>query len=366
MQNVEPEVEVLFSAVRSFFGTDDGAFRNHLRKEFAWGRVIQLASLHGVVPLLHEAVKQAPAGLVAADVTGRLRAFYLSTAAGNLARANELERLVRLLEGADIPVLSFKGLTLAQTAYGNLGLRGSIDLDILIRRSDYRTAEALLLADQYRLPPRKVGLHKRASAVTLWVSGQCPFVAQTALWSLDVHTAMMPPGYRYPVRFETLYERSAEVPLAHSSVRVLSPEDLLQVLCFHGIKNRWEALKHVADVAALIRSAPGLDWEFVLAQAQQMGGVRILHVGLLMAHEMLGTDVPAAVLRQFDEDRQIRAIADHTIQHLLHSHSEHFDYKQRSQLHLSIQDNLANKLRYGVYTVARRLAEPLQRVGVSS
>lgn len=363
---VEPEVDVLLGALRHFFGTDGGSFPDRLRQELAWDRLLRLASFHGVVPLLQEATKTMPQELVPREVNASLRNYYLSTAAGNLTRACELIRLVQLFEAAGIPVLSFKGLTLAQSAYGNLGLRGCTDLDILVRRKDYPAVEALLLSDRYKMPSKRAGLKGPVKALTLWVSGQNAFISGSKLWSLDVHTAMMPPGYRYPVQFDTLYERSVKIPLAHAAVATPGPEDLLQVLCLHGIKNRWEAMKHVCDVAAVIRSTPGLDWDAVLAQARRMRGVRILLVGLLMAHELLGIDLPPAVLRQCEADPQIRLIVDHAIQHLLHSHTEEFGYKERSQLHLSIQDNLPNKVRYGFYTVVRRLAEPLQRMSMIS
>jgi hypothetical protein len=364
LSGLEPELGALIQAARLFFGSTEGAFLSQLQGRISWEQLIGLAFSHGLTPLLREAVKRAPGPCIPDDVSAYLNKYYLNTVADNLALAAELTRLVARFDEAGLPVIAFKGPTLAQAAYGNLGLRPCSDLDILIPAKDFGRAEQVLLADRYRPANRVIGQRALEKRISLWISGQYMFVPASGRWSMDVHTAVMPRGYRYPVGFDVLFERSVEVSLFRArTVRTFAPEDLLQVLCFHGIKNRWVALKHVCDVAAVIRSTPGLSWELVLERARRMGGTRILLVGLMIVHELLAIALPPAVFEQVERDPQVRVVTDRALQHLLQRHSEPFRYQDRLRLYLSIQDNLANKLRYSLYTLMRRITRLMHRMG---
>jgi hypothetical protein len=81
-------------------------------------------------------------------------------------------------------------------------------------------------------------------------------------------------------------------------VLTLSPEDLILFLCVHGAKHEWDQLIWVCDVAETIRAYPGLDWTTVQQRAAETGSLRMLQLGLFLAHEIAGVGLPleAAVL----------------------------------------------------------------------
>ena len=54
----------------------------------------------------------------------------------NLAMAAEASRLQRLFDEACLRVLFLKGSSLAMLAFGNIGLTGSQDIDLLVPRRD--------------------------------------------------------------------------------------------------------------------------------------------------------------------------------------------------------------------------------------
>jgi hypothetical protein len=85
-------------------------------------------------------------------------------------------------------------------------------------------------------------------------------------------------------------------------VRSLAPEDLLLILCVHGAKHYWSRLGWICDVAALLRASPQLGWKRVIEQACQLGGKRMLALGLYLAHELLGASLPEVVWRWVQTD----------------------------------------------------------------
>ena len=66
-------------------------------------------------------------------------------------------------------------------------------------------------------------------------------------------------------------------------------------LCAHGAKHGWQSLSGVCDVA-YVAHAYQYDWEELAARARSLGSLRILLLGLLLAHDLLGTAIPDALI----------------------------------------------------------------------
>ena len=84
----------------------------------------------------------------------------------------------------------------------------------------------------------------------------------------------------------------------------------LLILCMHGSKHAWSRLIWIADVAKLIESEPGLDWDFAQQEAKRLGLWRCLALGVLLARWVAGAQVPDEALRRFEGDRTVHRLAD--------------------------------------------------------
>jgi hypothetical protein len=67
------------------------------------------------------------------------------------------------------------------------------------------------------------------------------------------------------------------------------------VHCLVGAKGRWQRLQMVCDVAECLRAHPDMDWSIVNAMARTTGTLRILHLGLLLARDLLGAELTPAL-----------------------------------------------------------------------
>src|SRR5262249_31635626 len=122
-----------------------------------WARVLRLAARHQVISLRHEGLTQAnPAG--PPEISDEIGTQAAALVAENLAIARESMRLQRLFDEADLPVLFVKGPVLAVLAFGNLGLRASQDIDLLIAYETLPGATELMLRAGYRRfdPPSRI------------------------------------------------------------------------------------------------------------------------------------------------------------------------------------------------------------------
>jgi len=64
----------------------------------------------------------------------------------------------------------------------------------------------------------------------------------------------------------------------------------------------------IADVAALISRQPP-DWDRALAVANEVGAQRILRLGLRLAADLLGAELPAHVEATVQSDRAVAKLA---------------------------------------------------------
>lgn len=324
-----------------------------------WGTLVATAGYHGVQALLYRNLRKVDNALLSEEHVKWLRGVIGTRSAHSLILVSEMGRLVRLLGDEGLPFIAVKGPVLALGPYGEIGMRPFVDLDLIIDGKDYARLEAVLAADGYTSKPMS-GFQKTSY---LYVHGQYSFwrrldhVAKAYAF-LDVHTAVMPPGYSFFHTFEELLERSQPMMIGGGEVATLKPEDLVQVLCFHGFKARWDRLKYVTDLAEVIRAYPELDWDEVYGQMDAMHSRRTLQLNLYLASILLDAPLPDAVRRDVLGTPQVKALGDQLAERMpQQAYMKVEPYRERVRVNMSGQDSLRGKMRYGAYAAVRRLAE---------
>lgn len=180
-----------------------------------------------------------------------------------LMMARELFRAVDTLTDAGVRVLTFKGIALAQQAYGDFTARGSGDLDLLVSPDDLVTARAALVNAGWAADPAYPAPGPSwAWRHTLRTYYQVPLQGRAS--SIDLHWHLDPARDAFP-DFEASWGRRAQVDLAGRSLSTLSPPDALAHSCSHAAKDNWSWVRSLVDVhrlsshdAAWGRSAPVL------------------------------------------------------------------------------------------------------------
>jgi len=237
-------------------------------------------------------------------------------------------------------------------AYGNPALRQFGDLDILVRRVDVRRTGELLQARGYR---RWLELDLTAAQETSFLQAQSEYtLSRDDCVTVDLHWRLTPEWFSFTFDLERLWQRLQWVSLGGSSIRTLSSEDLLLVLCAHGTKHRWERLAWIADVAALIRAQPAIEWQWATEEARRLGGGRMLFLGLLLAIELGGASIPSPIVRLARADSYAVALAAEVRDRFLHEAWRPPRIFEAVGFHLRTSEALADRSRY----VARRAFSP--------
>jgi len=268
-----------------------------------WPDLLRRAENHRVVPLLAERVKNLDPSRMPPEVRATLRESRRAQAILALQLTAELFRLLEFFAEAGIETLATKGPALSVRCYGDPGMRQYSDLDLVVREKDIRRAtQAMLdLGYQPRFPLSAIDAKK--------IPGEYAFQKAGTHLLVEFHTERTFRYHPRALRIEKLFARHASVNIDGRDVPTLSLEDELVLICVHGAKHFWERLMWMADVAALISSGRPPDWNRTMAAASEVGAERILRLGLRLASDVLGAELPAQVEANVRCDHAVSKLA---------------------------------------------------------
>lgn len=316
------EAELLFSTARFRMpaATADRV-RELVQNRVDWIRLIRLASQHETLALLLRNLRRICADQVPSSVLEPLTAVCWEREEEARVRTAELVRILKALEDREVFAVAYKGTVLAQRLYGDLSLRDfskRSDLDIMIREHDLPVAQEVILAQGYRLAfplPSEVDAYVRTHRE---LDFRCDREGTRMLelhWRFSVLPACVRQDpQRFLKRFETL-------PLAGASVRSLPLEVYVLVLSIHAAKHKWKKLKLICDIAEILQT-PGVDWEYVLREADHLGLRRILAISILLAQDPLNVEIPETLNGRLEIDPEARTVAQECREALLDEPNE--------------------------------------------
>ena len=332
------------------------------RRAAEWAGFLALMDLQGVGPLAASAFLSVDADLIPEDVRAALRERVELGALRAGILVQELLAILEALEARGVAAIAHKGPALSMLAYGRVGVRDSVDLDLVVREQGVSTAEEVLHERGYRrhdMPP----LSPRQEAAWRRTWNECEFVSHDGWLLVDLHWRMCPPRYPFRIDLGRLWSRPARVALGGREVRVFPPEMMTLLLCLHGAKDRWHRLIWVCDIDRLIRVSPSLDWEEVRGFAGESHCTRALDLGLLLAHDLLETPLPAPVrlaVRKAVADLAVKVEGCLAAGGIRRSWRwEHFDMWP---FHLEVFDGWRDRARYLAWTLMTPRPWDWQRV----
>jgi hypothetical protein len=320
-----------------------------LRLRPDWEILYRTAGAHGLLPLLH--LHLTAAGIDGAEdpVVSRIHEYYRANAGRALQLTATLLGVLSILDDAGIVAVPYKGPVLAAELYGNVANRQAGDLDILVRKEDVTRAVSLLggIGFRHRYPTTPaIQSFRLASRYSEELVGPHDI-------DLELHWAFANRDVPFPLAFEDLAPRLAEVRIGPAVLPSFRPDDLLLILCVHGAKHRWDRLEWIVGIAELLRQQPPSDWLGLIGRAERLQASRTLLLGLYLAHDIFGAPVPADVLRSIRNERWILTLAADVRNRTLCDPRDEKGVRggvlSRNLFQFPLQQSTAAKLRYLLY-----------------
>ncbi len=285
-----PEQRVLLWCAHAGSEAEKRPFlKNLLAAELDWDYLLSQGSDHALLCLLWRSLKGTE-NQVPGRVLDRLREYHRFSLFRSIQLTRKLFEILELARRNGVRVLPFKGPPLAVLLYGEMALRPTSDLDLLVSPGDLETLGRALLEAGHQADESNLG------------SPTTPSRKKLLHWSffdhdgvrVEVHWAFSQPDLGFRFSLEELWKGSRGVYLAGRQVPFPGPQQLLMVLCVHLAKHRWNGLRWLRDIANAVNREQ-LDWEGLLVASNGQGAGRMLLPSLILARDLLGARVPDQV-----------------------------------------------------------------------
>jgi hypothetical protein len=183
-----------------------------------------------------------------------------------------------------VRALPFKGPALSLAAYGNVGVRDSIDLDIVVTRHDIERARDALAADGYR---SRLAMSAAQERMLQRSFGHFSYARHGEPAFVELHWRFAAPRYPWSTPPEDVLARARAIELAGTTVAIAEPTDELLLQAMHGTRHQWETLEWLVAFSRLLRNG-AIDETALIERAQAHGSRRALGVSVRLAHDLLG------------------------------------------------------------------------------
>ena len=349
--DVTAEIELLLSCARtSIHPRALERLRTLVCQDLDWQRLIRLAGSHGVLPLLYRSLSRNSADAVPKAVLSELRESSRSNVQNNLLLTAELLRLLDFFVDHGIQVIPFKGPILAASVYKDLSLRQFSDLDLLVNRDDIVKAGGLLVSQGYQ-PTTDDGVAPEQNLDPDDVAYLEPefytFVNQDRGTRVDLQWRVAERYFAFSLEENPGRNRLVPVTVAGRSVLTFAPMDLLLLLCAHGAKHQWLEMKWICDVAELVRSEKEtIDWRELHLEASRQGVRRVLSLGLVLARDLLGAELPVETSRAVDRDLRGKSIVSTVVSKLFTESMEPYRDLEKVVFYLRAKDRWQERVRF--------------------
>ncbi|NOV00218.1 nucleotidyltransferase domain-containing protein [Paenibacillus planticolens] len=250
--------------------------------EIDWDKFLELARHHRVYSILYNYLRKVDHVRIPPQVRQTLKKEYQSNTFDMLRLSAQMEELCKLFSDTDIRAIVLKGPVLAADLYGDLSLRTSRDLDILIPIQDLDQAEELLKGQGYV----KEEEYKTILNDWKWRHHHVTYIHKNTGVTLEIHWRLGPGPGKEP-GFDELWDRKRISTLTSNPVYYLGREDLFLFLASHGARHGWSRLRWLADIDRIARQ----HFDFPRLH-QLLKKNRQLHLGaqaLILSQQLLHT-----------------------------------------------------------------------------
>lgn len=288
-------------------GGDTAKIQSLLYHPVNWGLLLQLAIYHKVYPLAYKTLSKLNDPAVPEHVFDFLRQKYQENAIKALNMTGETVRIVKCLESQGIRVVVLKGAPLASHLYGDIVIRPSGDIDILVKPEELEKAVRIIedegycrIDNEHNLTSRQLKIFLKAHTHSFHLN----YWHNEKKVNLELHWKTGDRGYEFPFPNASNINR---IEVAGSPLPVLSDEEWLLYLMLHGAGHGWERLRWLVDIKKFMQK--DIDWNKILIIAKNIGMESILSQSLLLANGLLAVPVPGSLLSIVANDRSALQLA---------------------------------------------------------
>jgi hypothetical protein len=282
-----------------------------------WANFLLLARHHRIYPMIYQRLKKLGHPSIPSHVMESLHKGYMKNTFQMLRLSGEMECLSKQFSSNQIQLLFLKGPVLAAALYGDISLRTSSDLDVLVPIHRLEQADELL----FQLGYVKEDYFSTVLSEWRWRHHHLTYFHPEKGIKLEVHWRQNPGPSKEP-NFRELWERKRVSSISKFPVYLLGREDLFLFLVSHGARHGWSRLRWLLDIHQILKQE--FDWSRTVRLLKKY---QCFHTGgqaLLLASTLLGTPLTREmkVLTAGNRPRRLAEDALFYIKQMINLHTD--------------------------------------------
>ncbi|MFT8322216.1 MAG: nucleotidyltransferase family protein [Bacillus sp. (in: firmicutes)] len=341
MSGFSTELKLLLSLLQ--FNSTDNDIRQ-IEKQYAgsdWDKFLQLAIHHRVYPFVYRKLSKIENDWIPSHILQTLRVNYQQNTFQMLQLSAEMEYVMKQFSESNIRSLVLKGPILAADLYGDISLRTSKDLDILIPYDKIEEADEILSREGYMKEEYPIILKEWK-----WKTHHFSYLHSTKKINIELHWRLHNPPDKEP-SFQSLWERKRVSKLSNYPINHLGNEDLYLYLMAHGARHGWFRLRWLLDIDQLSRK------EFNRSLLKQLikrsNNHYLIGQGMMLSSQLLHTSIPKN--KNFvSSNKKIKDLAQYSILFIRNSEKYHASpeaiEKDLKRYSFSLQTSFIKKIKY--------------------
>ncbi|MCM8830739.1 MAG: nucleotidyltransferase family protein [Candidatus Omnitrophica bacterium] len=233
----------------------DPIFIDLTKKNFNWKIFLDLAKKNSLVNFLYKNLKDSKKlDFVPLFVKEELKSLYYYNLARNTIILEEIKRLFNFFNLSNIKVVGLKGLFLSIYLWGDIDLRPTTDIDLLIKEKDLQKINKILCSLGYIQPPYfdDFLLKKEITPINSFVYKNFNLGIFVHLHTHIINTTLPIEFFVKKISMEDILEKVVSLNFEGIKVYGLSWQHLLLQLIYHSFCHNFNKLLYLFDIKQLL------------------------------------------------------------------------------------------------------------------
>lgn len=317
VKNIPYELRAALSMLKTKDLISLQSILSNLPSNFSWERFLDYAIHHRIFPMLYPKLMDINKEIFPNSIFNQLEGLYKHNTLKMLYLSSVMKDVCKLFNQNKINTLVLKGPILGTDLYGDISLRTSGDLDLLVPIKELDKVNKLLEEQGYE----KDDYIQTILGDWKWRHHHVTYIHPKTGVKLEIHWRLNPGPGTEP-SFKDLWNRKRKENVSEHPVYILGSEDLFLFLVSHGARHGWSRLRWLLDIYQL--SNQQLNWELLTNLLNkynytQLGGQAILLNKVLL--DMPITKEMAVLIRNY-HSRKIAKLAIYYFENMVNLHTE--------------------------------------------
>ncbi len=325
-------------------------------KNINWGKWIELLKIHGIFSQVYRSLKLRNAESIPPDVLKILKENYLKNISTNMGLCHGLENFQDELIREGIESVFFKGPVTSIYAYNDYALRSYQDIDILVRRKDFKRLYKFIVKKEFRIFFPMSGIVR-----FFWsfFGREYTFANGEKIFDLHFRIQRGPEFFRFRRK---LFPQVIELEIEKSVIKGISPEMSVVAICINAMKDGWTRLVHLFDLINIIKNNPGIDFKKIETTADDLKVRSMLFIAAGLSERLFNTGLTLPISSKGINKKRVEILTDECEENLREGYRIG---KRNSYMRLEMRavDTAWGRFRYLLYYMFVPKMSDVQKMG---